>query len=79
MIDERLSLMAAAPTTYGNEGSGQDGGFLVPPEFGREVFRHSLEGDALLWWQREAIDDHHAAHRAAGRRGKRQRCAVPCD
>lgn len=48
MIDERLSLMAAAPTTYGNEGSGQDGGFLVPPEFGREVFRHSLEGDALL-------------------------------
>ena len=48
MIDERLSIVAAAPTTYGNESSGQDGGFLVPPEFGREVFRHSLEGDALL-------------------------------
>lgn len=47
-VDERLSIMAAAPTTYGSEGSGQDGGFLIPPEFSREVFMHSLEGDALL-------------------------------
>lgn len=39
---------AAAPTTYGNEGTGADGGFLVPPEFAREVFQHSLEEDALL-------------------------------
>lgn len=47
-MDERLSVMAAAPGTYGSEGSGQDGGFLVPPEFSREVFQHSLEQDALL-------------------------------
>lgn len=47
-LDERLSIMAAAPSTYGSEGSGQDGGFLVPPEFSREVFQHSLEQDALL-------------------------------
>ncbi|MGH6959460.1 MAG: phage major capsid protein, partial [Dongiaceae bacterium] len=45
---ERLALVAAAPSTYGSEGSGQDGGFLVPPEFASQVFTHSLEGDALL-------------------------------
>lgn len=39
---------AAAPSTYGNESTGADGGFLVPPEFSREVFQHSLEEDALL-------------------------------
>lgn len=41
-------LRAAAPTTYGNEGSGADGGFLIPPEYSREVFQYSLEGDAFL-------------------------------
>lgn len=46
-IDERLD-MRAAPTSYGSTGSGQDGGFMVPPEFSREVFQHSLEEDALL-------------------------------
>jgi len=47
-IDERLGAPRAAPTTYANEASGADGGFLVPPEFSREVFMHSLEQDALL-------------------------------
>jgi HK97 family phage major capsid protein len=46
-MDERLYI-GAAPTTYGNEGTGADGGFLVPPEYSREVFQHSLEEDALL-------------------------------
>jgi HK97 family phage major capsid protein len=45
--DERLRFGAAA-TTYGNEGSIADGGFLVPPEYSREVWRHSLEEDAFL-------------------------------
>lgn len=48
VLDERLLGVGAAPTTYGSEGSGADGGFLVPPEFSREVYQHSLEQDALL-------------------------------
>ncbi|MPZ41302.1 MAG: phage major capsid protein [Rhizobiales bacterium] len=32
--DQRLLNVA---TTYGNEGAGADGGFLVPPEFAREI------------------------------------------
>lgn len=47
-IDERLLIGAAAPTTFGNEAGGQDGGFLVPPEFSAEIFTLSLEEDALL-------------------------------
>lgn len=45
--DERL-LIGAAATTYGNEGSVSDGGFLVPPEYSAEVWRHSLGEDAFL-------------------------------
>jgi len=41
-IDERLFIGAgrgaAAPTNFGNEGSAQDGGFLVPPQFANEIF-----------------------------------------
>lgn len=47
VIDQRLEMVAAA-STYGSEGNMQDGGFLVPPEFSREVFSHSLEEDAIL-------------------------------
>lgn len=47
-MDERLKIGAAAPTTYGNEGTGSDGGFLVPPEYGREIWGLSLEEDAFL-------------------------------
>lgn len=44
-IDQRL---AAAPTTYGNEATGADGGYAVPPEFSREIFRLSLAEDSLI-------------------------------
>lgn len=47
-IDERLNISAAAPSTFGNEGAGVDGGFLVPPEFAKEIFTLSLADDALL-------------------------------
>lgn len=47
-IDRRLTIGAAAPGIAGNEGSGQDGGFLIPPQFSTEIFTLSLEDDALL-------------------------------
>lgn len=45
--DERLRFGAAA-TTYGNESSIADGGFLVPPEYATQVWMHSLGEDAFL-------------------------------
>ena len=36
-VDERLSLSAAAASTYANESSGADGGFLVPPQYSSEI------------------------------------------
>lgn len=48
VADERLLIGAAAPGTYGNEGTGSDGGFLIPPQFGTEIWQHSLEDDSLL-------------------------------
>lgn len=47
-MDERLKIGAAAPSTYSNEGSGADGGFLVPAEFGQGIWSLSLEQDAFL-------------------------------
>jgi len=47
-IDERLGIGAAAPTTYGNEGTGADGGFMVPVEFSNEIKTHSLGEGAFL-------------------------------
>lgn len=47
-VDERLTIGASAPTTFGNEGAGVDGGFLVPPEFSTEIFQLSLGENALL-------------------------------
>jgi len=50
-IDTRLLLGgigAAAPSNYGNEAVGQDGGFLVPPQFSQEIFKLSLGEDSLL-------------------------------
>ena len=47
-FDDRLVKDAAAPTTFGNEGTGADGGFLVPPDFSNDMTRHSLEEDAFL-------------------------------
>lgn len=47
-VDERLGYGAAAPSTYGNENVGQDGGFAVPMEYASEIAAHSLEEDSLL-------------------------------
>lgn len=44
-IDQRL--MAAA-TTYGNEGTGADGGFAVPQEFRREIWQKVMGEDSLI-------------------------------
>lgn len=45
--DDRLAIGAAA-STYANESSLADGGYLVPPEFSAEVWRHSLDEDAFV-------------------------------
>lgn len=47
-VDDRLLIGAAAPTTYGNESTGADGGYLVPPEFARQVYSHSLDEGSFL-------------------------------
>ena len=43
-LDQRLQ---AAATTYGNEGTGADGGFLVPTEFRRDIWQKVLAEDSL--------------------------------
>lgn len=45
--DNVRKLMAAA-TTYGNEGNGADGGFLVPPEFSRDLWQKVEAEDSLM-------------------------------
>ena len=51
-IDERLLIGsgrgAVSPSSFGSEGSGQDGGFFVPPKFSQEIFQLSLNEDSLL-------------------------------
>jgi HK97 family phage major capsid protein len=47
-MDRRLVPLAAAPSTFGGEGVGADGGVLVPPGFSSEIFRLSLGEDSLL-------------------------------
>jgi HK97 family phage major capsid protein len=47
-VDQRLRISAAAPGTYGGEGVGADGGFLVPPAFSSQIFQLALTDDALL-------------------------------
>ncbi len=51
-IDERLLIgggrNAAAPGVFANESAGQDGGFLVPPQFSQQIFKLSLGEDSLL-------------------------------
>ena len=51
-LDERLLIggarSALTPGSYSNESSGQDGGFLVPPQFSQEIFKLSLGEDSLL-------------------------------
>jgi HK97 family phage major capsid protein len=47
-MDERLMIGAAAPSTFGNEAGGADGGYLVPPQFAQDIFTLALEEQALL-------------------------------
>jgi HK97 family phage major capsid protein len=47
-LDERLRIGAAAPSTAANEGTGADGGFVVPPQYSADLFRLSLLDGALL-------------------------------
>ena len=47
-FDERLSINAAAPTTFSNESGGADGGFSIPPQFSQELWRLSLGEDSYL-------------------------------
>lgn len=47
-MDQRLTIGAAAPGTYGGEAVGADGGFLVPPAFSSQIFTLALTDDALL-------------------------------
>lgn len=47
-VDDRLTINAAAPSTFGNENSGIDGGFSIPPQYSTEIWMHSLEQDSLL-------------------------------
>lgn len=41
-------LIANAPTTYGQEGVGADGGFAIPPDFRTEIVRKVMGEESLL-------------------------------
>ena len=43
--DQRL---AAAPSTVGNEGTGADGGFAIPPQYSTDIYKLMLSEDSLL-------------------------------
>lgn len=47
-MDERLAYGAGAPSTYGNENIGLDGGFAVPMEYASEIVAHALAEDSFL-------------------------------
>jgi len=51
-LDDRLLIGggrgASAPGSFANEAAGQDGGFLVPPQFSQQIFKLSLGEDSLL-------------------------------
>jgi HK97 family phage major capsid protein len=47
-VDERLRLSAAALSTYGNEGTGADGGFLIPPSYSSDILSVIESPESLL-------------------------------
>lgn len=47
-VDPRLTRLNAAPTSYGNENTGPDGGFLVPPDFRNDIMTKVLAENTLL-------------------------------
>ncbi|MBC7597406.1 MAG: phage major capsid protein [Polaromonas sp.] len=46
--DQRLLIGAAAPSTFGSEAAGADGGWMVPPAYSSDLFRLTLLDNALL-------------------------------
>ena len=46
--DSRLLIGAAAPGTTASENAGADGGFLVPPQYSRDLFMLSLQEGSLM-------------------------------
>jgi HK97 family phage major capsid protein len=49
VVDERLMVDPQdAATTYGSEGTGADGGYLVPPEFKQQLLTKVLSDESLL-------------------------------
>lgn len=46
--NESVKKLVNAATTYGNEGVGGDGGYLVPPEFSREIWQKVLAEENLM-------------------------------
>ena len=47
-FDQRLGRMAAAPSTFGSESVGADGGFSIPPQFSSDIWRLSLGESSLI-------------------------------
>ena len=45
-LDPRL--IANAPTSYGSEGVGEDGGFAVPPDFRRDIMQKVMGEESML-------------------------------
>lgn len=45
---EAAKKVLAAATTYGNEGTGTDGGFAVPPDFRTEIWQKVMDQENLL-------------------------------
>ena len=48
VLDPRLTFEAGAPTTFGRESVGADGGYLVPQEFSSRVWSHSLDEGSFV-------------------------------
>lgn len=46
-LDKRLTI-GAAPTSTANEGTGADGGFLVPPDFSSQIVSDMEDGSVLF-------------------------------
>lgn len=44
---ERL-IVAAAPSTFGNETSGADGGFAIPPQFASDIWTLALDEESFV-------------------------------
>ncbi len=51
-VDPRMKRLAGhaakAATTYANEGTGADGGFLLAPEFANKVLAHTFDDESLF-------------------------------